>query len=170
MKRYIKDNKIIYEGTAIVIDDIKYFNPSEEIYLRGGWQIYEEPKARTLEDAKQEKINAIINYDISDNVNSFIVNGEQVWISKVDRVGLMNSTNIEIALGKTNTALWLNHVKLTIPCVSLINMLSTLEEYALQCYNVTEQHKAVVLSLDSIEEVDNFDTTSDYPEQLVFNI
>lgn len=170
MKKYIKDNKIIYEGTSIVIDGIKYFNPSEEIYLKGGWQIYNEPEVRTLEDAKQEKIDNIINYDISNNVNNFIVNGQSVWISKVDRVGLMNSTNIEISSGKTSTTLWLNNTPLVIPCDTLINMLSELEEYALQCYNVTEQHKATVLELDNIDAVDNFDITLDYPTQLVFNI
>ena len=170
MKKYIKDNKIIYEGTSIVIDGIKYFNPSEEIYLKGGWQIYNEPEVRTLEDAKQEKIDNIINYDISNNVNNFIVNGQSVWISKADRVGLMNSTNIEISSGKTSTTLWLNNTPLVIPCDTLINMLSELEEYALQCYNVTEQHKATVLELDNIDAVDNFDITLDYPTQLVFNI
>ena len=170
MKKYIKDNKIIYEGTPIVIDGIQYFNPSEEIYLRGGWQIYNEPKVRTLEDAKQEKIDSIINYDISNNVNNFTVNGQSVWISKADRVGLMNSTNIEIASGKTSTTLWLNNTPLVIPCATLINMLSELEEYALQCYNVTEQHKAIVLELDNIDDVDNFDITLDYPTQLVFNV
>lgn len=170
MKKYIKDNKIIYEGTSIIIDDIQYFNPSEEIYLQGGWQIYNESKIRTLEDAKQEKIDSIINYDISDNVNSFTVNGERVWINKADRVGLMNSTNIEISSGKTNTTLWLNNTPLIISCDVLINMLSELEEYALQCYNVTEQHKASILELDNINDVDNFDITLDYPTQLVFNI
>lgn len=170
MKKYIKDDKIIYEGTSIIIDDIQYFNPSEEIYLQGGWQIYNESKIRTLEDAKQEKINSIINYDISDNVNSFIVNKEQVWINKADRVGLMNSTNIEIASGKTNTTLWLNNKPLIISCNTLIDMLSELEEYALQCYNITEQHKASVLELDNINDVDNFDITLDYPTRLVFNI
>lgn len=170
MKKYIKDNKIIYEGTPIIINNIEYFNPSEEIYLKGGWQIYNESKARTLEDAKQEKIDNIVNYDISNNVNNFTVNGQSVWISKADRVGLMNSTNIEIASGKTNTTLWLNNAPLVISCNNLINMLSELEEYALQCYNVTEQHKASVLELDNINDVDNFDITLDYPTQLVFNI
>lgn len=170
MKKYIKDNKIIYEGTPIIINNIQYFNPSEEIYLQGGWQIYNESKIRTLEDAKQEKIDSIINYDISNNVNNFIVNGQSVWISKVDRIGLMNSTNIEISEGKTNTTLWLNNIPLVISCTDLINMLSELEEYALQCYNVTEQHKASVLKLNNIDDVDNFDITLDYPTQLVFNI
>lgn len=170
MKKYIKDNKIITEGTPINIGNGICYNPSEEIYLSAGWQVYEEAIVRTLEIAKQEKIDSIINYDISNNVNNFIVNGQSVWISKADRVGLMNSTNIEIASGKTSTTLWLNNIPLIIPCVTLINMLSELEEYALQCYNITEQHKAAILELDNIDDVDNFDITLDYPTQLVFNI
>lgn len=171
MKKYIKNGQIITDGTPISDTNYKYFNPTPELYHSLGWEDYIESKSvKTLEEVKQEKINEIISYDISDNVNSFTVNGEQTWISKADRVGLMNSTSIEKANNKMDTYLWFNHTRLTISCDNLINMLSELEEYALKCYNVTEQHKAAVLALDNTDDVINFDITSDYPEKLNFTI
>ena len=171
MKKYIKNGQIITEGTPISDDTYTYFNPTPEIYHSLGWEDYVKPKPiKTLEQVKQEKINEIINYDISSNVNSFTVNGEQTWISKADRVGLMNSTSIEKANNKTDTYLWFNHTRLTISCDNLINMLSELEEYALQCYNTTEQHKANVNALNTIEDVEQYDYTQDYPNKLNFII
>lgn len=169
MKKYIKNGQIITDGTPISDANYKYFNPTSELYHSLGWEDYiESEPVKTLEEVKQEKINEIISYDISDNVNSFIVNGEQTWISKADRVGLMNSTSIEKANNKMDTYLWFNHTRLTISCDNLINMLSELEEYALKCYNATEQHKANVEALATIEEVEQYDYTQGYPDKLTF--
>ena len=49
-------------------------------------------------------------------------------------------------------------------------MLSALEVYALQCYNVTEEHKAAVNALTTIEEVDAYDYKTGYPEKLSFDV
>lgn len=48
-------------------------------------------------------------------------------------------------------------------------MLKTLEVYAKQTNNVTHQHKAEVMALTSIEEVESYDITKGYPEKLVFS-
>lgn len=168
MKKYIKDNVIIKFGTPIKNGDEVIYSPTEELYLQCGWVEYIPPK--TIKEVKADKIKEIEAYDSSNNVNNFIVNGENCWISKADRVGLMNSTTIEKAIGKSTTSLWFNNHKFEIDCNDVITMLSELEEYALQCYNVTEEHKATILSFNSIENVNNFDITADYPEQLTFNI
>ena len=170
MKKYIKDNKIIYEGTPIVVGDKKYYNPTEEIYLEGGWEEYTEPFYRTLDAAKEEKIKSITDYDVSNAVNGFILNGEKTWLCKADRVGLMNAVNILKADNIESTVLWYNNHRLILSCDDMIEMLSKLEEYALACYNTTEQHKADVLSLENIEDVDGFDITEGYPTQIVFNV
>lgn len=171
MKKYIKNGQIITDGTPISDTNYKYFNPTPELYHSLGWEDYiESEPVKTLEEVKQEKINEIISYDISDNVNSFTVNGEQTWISKADRVGLMNSTSIEKANNKMDTYLWFNHTRLTVSCDNLINMLSELEKYALECYNITEQHKANVVALNTIEDVEQYDYTQDYPNKLNFII
>ena len=171
MKKYIKDGVIITAGTAIRYDNKVIISPTEADYLAHGWVEYIEPvHVKTLEEAKEDKIKEIEAYDVSDNVNSFIVNYQECWINKADRVGLMNSTNILIANNVQNAMLWLGNTKYEIPCTDLINMLSQLEMYALNCYYTTEAHIVAVNELDNIEDVESYDITSGYPEKLTFNI
>lgn len=123
---------------------------------------------RTIEEAKSEKIYQIDVYDTSMSVNSFFLNGMQVWLDKATRVGLMNSITIEKNTGKEESTLWLNDICISVNCDAAIQMLSSLEMYALECYNVTAQHKVNVKGLEEIEEVDSYDYTIGYPEKLNF--
>lgn len=125
--------------------------------------------APTLENVINAKIEEITKYDISTNVNSFLYNGNTYWLDKDTRVGLMNSTKILKEAGETTTTLWLGNLHVTFPVDDFINMLSNLEMYALQCYNVTAQHKSAVAQLTTIEAVEAYDITVDYPEQLDFS-
>lgn len=126
--------------------------------------------ALDLELAKAEKIAEITAYDTSDKVNGFILNGMTVWLDKATRVGLMNSTTIAKAAGQQTTTLWLGDIKLEVDCDKAIQLLSALEMYALECFNVTSAHKAAVAELKTIKEVEAFDVTADYPQQLVMKL
>ena len=120
--------------------------------------------------AKKAKIAEITAYDTSDNVNGFMLNGQIVWLDKATRVGLMNSTTIERDLGQETTELWLGEHNLIIKCDLAIQLLQQLEVYALKCFNVTATHKKEVNSLSTIEEINSYDITKDYPDKLVINI
>ena len=122
--------------------------------------------SRSLEDSKRDKIKEIESYDSSEEVNSFKLNGVDVWLDKSTRVGLMNSTQIEKSAGHETTTLWLGGISLTINCDLAIQMLSQLELYALSCFNKTAEHKAMVQSLESVEEVESYDYKTGYPEKL----
>ena len=126
--------------------------------------------ALKLKQAKIDKIAEIAAYDTSDKVNGFILNGQIVWLDKATRVGLMNSTTIERDLGQETTELWLGEHNLIIKCDLAIQLLQQLEVYALKCFNVTATHKKEVNSLSTIEEINSYDITKDYPEKLVINI
>lgn len=171
MKKYIKDDIIIVSGTPIQDGDKVYYNPTDDIYKQHGWEEYIEPThIKTLEEVKADKIKEIEAYDISDNVNSFIVAEEHYWVNKADRVGLMNSTNILKDNGVTNATFWLGHNKYIVPCDDLISMLSQLEMYALNCYYTTESHIAAINAMDNIEDVNSYNITLNYPEKLTFNL
>ena len=126
--------------------------------------------ALKLEQAKVDKIAEIAAYDTSDKVNGFILNGQIVWLNKATRVGLMNSTTIERDLGQETTELWLGEHNLIIKCDLAIQLLQQLEVYALKCFNVTATHKKEVNNLSTIEEINSYDITKDYPDKLVINI
>lgn len=120
----------------------------------------------TLEKAKKEKLAAILAYDTSSDVNGFMLNGNKVWLDKETRVGLMNSTQITRDMGQDTTTLWFDGYKLEVRCDMAIMLLSSLEMYALECFNVTAAHKKAVSELTTIEEVDAYDYKTGYPKQL----
>lgn len=127
-------------------------------------------EGKTLEEAKEMLLAEIDAYDTSSAVNGFILNGLLVWLDKATRVGLMNSTTIAKAVGQKTTTLWLGGLKLVVDCDKAIQLLSALEMYALECFNVTASHKAAVSELKSIEEVEAYDYKSGYPKMLTMSV
>lgn len=120
----------------------------------------------TLEKAKKEKLEAILAYDTSSDVNGFMLNGNKVWLDKGTRVGLMNSIQITRDMGQDTTTMWFDGYKLEVRCDMAIMLLSSLEMYALECFNVTAAHKKAVSELTTIEEVEAYDYKVGYPKQL----
>ena len=117
---------------------------------------------------KAELIAQITAYDTSEAVNSFTLGGKEMWLPKETRVGLVNSVTIEKNAGKETTILWFDGAKYELPVDTALQMLSALELYALECYNVTAAHKAAVSALESVEDIVAYDYTQNYPEKLNF--
>ena len=132
--------------------------------------ITEEPIVDTLQSIKENILKDIERYDKSVNVNLFYVNGEGAWLDRDTRVSLMNSTTILKNSNIETTTLWLNNTPYVINCDLLIQMLGNLEIYALQCYNITEQHKAFINNTLIEEEIIGYNYKLGYPEKLIFNV
>ena len=126
--------------------------------------------ADVLQRAKEAVLAAIEAYDTSSSVNGFILNGERVWLDKATRVGLMNSTQIAKAMEKKTTTLWFGGMQIEVNCDKAIGLLSALEMYALECFNVTAAHKKAVAELNTVEEVLGYDYTKGYPKQLKMEV
>lgn len=141
------------------------YDKEQEEYLLYGYS-----DAEQLAQAKDAKTQEIERYDTSDKVNGFKLNGTVFWLDKATRVGLMNSTTIAKGMGNATTDLWMGDVKLTIPCDTVIKLLSEIEMYALECFNVTARHKAEVNDLKTVAEVEAYDVTEGYPKQLEINL
>ena len=123
-----------------------------------------------LSAAKTSMLAEITAYDASSSVNSFLLNGMEVWLDKATRVGLMNSTTIAKNMGQEKTTLWLGSYQLEVDCDKAIQLLSALEMYALECFNVTAAHKKAVSELDNIEAVLTYDYKKGYPEKLKMEV
>ena len=121
-----------------------------------------------LDVIKEEAIEQITEYDQSEDVNSFTLQGKQMWLPKETRVGLVNSVTIEKNAGKETTVLWFGGERYELSVDTALQMLSALELYALECYNVTAAHKAAVNALERVEDVVAYDYTQGYPEKLNF--
>ena len=124
--------------------------------------------ALKLEEAKKAKIAEITTYDKSSAVNSFLLNDKQRWLDVNLRRSLSYSTNILKEDGEKTVDIWFDTECETIDIDNALYMLKDLEVYAKQTNNVTHQHKAEVIALTSIEDVEAYDVTNGYPEKLVF--
>ena len=152
---------LLSEGINDQIEDINY-NIKVDFNIA--------PEKSPLDRAKELVLRKIDQDDTSSNVNGFMLNGVQVWLSKDTRVGLMNSVTIEKNSGKEQSTVWFNGICITINCDAAIQMLSSIELYALACYNRTAQHRLAVSQLTDISKVQSYDYTSGYPDKLSFTI
>ena len=171
MKKYMKNG--VFASDTIELNGCVVCNPTEDMLIKAGYKEYQEPvptEEEKLEQAKVEKTAEITAYDTSDKVNGFMLNGLLVWLDKATRVGLMNSTTIAKAAGQQTTTLWLGGIKLVVDCDKAIQLLSALEMYALECFNVTASHKAAVNELTTIEEVEAYDYKTGYPKMLEMSV
>ena len=152
----------------LVLNDI--LASGEQASMEEIREISEGLGAEPLGYMKKAMLAYIEKYDASSSVNSFLLNGMDVWLDKVTRMGLMNSTTIAKAAGLDETTLWLGDIELVVDCDKAIHMLSALEIYALECFNVTAAHKKEVSELDNIDGVLTYDYKSGYPNKLKMEV
>ena len=152
----------------LVLNDI--LASGEQASMEEIREISEGLGAEPLGYMKKAMLAYIDVYDSSSAVNSFLLNGMEVWLDKVTRMGLMNSTTIAKAAGQEETTLWLGDIELVVDCDKAIHMLSALEMYALECFNVTAAHKKAVSELDNIDGVLTYDYKSGYPNKLKMEV
>lgn len=151
-----------------VLNDI--LSSGEQASMEEIREISEGLGAEPLGYMKKAMLAYIEKYDASSSVNSFLLNGMEVWLDKATRVGLMNSTSIAKSMGQQKTTLWLGSYQLEVDCDKAIQLLSALEMYALECFNVTAAHKKAVSELDNIDGVLTYDYRAGYPEKLKMEV
>lgn len=167
MKRYIKDNIIKnIEDINITIEvnekKITILNPSEEMILNDGWEKFED----TAEDLKKIKLQEIINYDKSPNVNTFYVGGIALWLSREERIVIKDRFQREKDAGKEKSRLLYKGLVLELTPDMGIHLINMVSAYADQCFDVTEAHKSALNDLTTKEEIQSYDYTVGYPEKI----
>lgn len=161
-------NKIV-----IIKDGMQTFNPTEEMLLADGWKVhepvvYEPTEEEILNREKEYKIEEILRYDSSIEVNGFYIGDFEVWLDKATRVGLKLRFDAEIASGKTETILWYEGMQFPLELVAAVQMLNAIELYASACYDNTQAHIANVKTIENIESLKSYDYRTGYPEKLRF--
>lgn len=169
MKQYINDNGEFWDGKAVTIGDKTYISPSEEVLAQAGYHEYVPTYTaeELLSMAKSSKLAEIDAYDQSDAVNSFTLGGAPMWLDAPTRQQLRISIEAYQAQGAEQVTKWFGGHEFTFPVALWLAMLNALEVYAAEALNVTEAHKAAVMALDTIEAVEQYDITTDYPQQLI---
>lgn len=119
-----------------------------------------------LQAAIASVIAEITAYDKSTDVNSFILNGELQWLDYELRSRIYDGNERLKLIGREDTTLWLGSKCITMPIDIAQLLISKVEAYAKDCYNVTAKHKAAVQSLNDIGDVLNYDYKLDYPTKI----
>lgn len=120
----------------------------------------------SLEIAKEKKIAEITKYDKSSAVNEFSIMDMVTWLPLNKRIDMRQSLVSLKAKGFEEFTYWLGTIPITLPISEFESILDTVEVYAIQCFNVTASHKAAILALESVEDVESYDITSGYPEKI----
>ena len=167
----IKTTEEVDENGMIMVATAKYTHrpTAEEISEDYQWHT-ETLDKMILEQAKLTKTREITEYNSSENVDGFYLNGVKHWLTLDERKAAELSTKAHITLGHETTEQCMGGVFYTIPCESLIYMLAELEIYALECLNHAKRQEAEVMTITDIEAVEKYDVTKGYPEMLRFEL
>lgn len=155
----------IYNEHFINVNGTTIICPSEETLLKNDYEKVEVPEDK-LKQAIEAKVSEIKAYDNSEAVNSFSLNGMSAWINREDRIGTRRAIELDVANGLPESEIWLNGLKMVVNCQLALKLLDAVGHYAYQAYNVTQTHLFNVKGLKSVEEVEKYDYTTNYPPKL----
>ena len=119
--------------------------------------------------AKGKKDGDITAFDNSANVNSFILGGLPMWLGWELRARLKQSLEAIEAAGGTEMTKSFGGIEYPFSVEQWHAMINAVENYAGQCQEVTEGHRAAVNALSTIAEVEAYDYTVGYPPKINFD-
>lgn len=123
----------------------------------------------TIEQAKLSKLRELDMYDSSSDVNGFFYNDILLWIDKNMRSALVNTINSAEMLNRDRIRIWYNGLYIDLGLEEARVMLAQIEMYASECYSTTQQHRNNIVALTSVQSIENYDVTANYPQRLTFN-
>ena len=154
-----------------IVTDIIAAIPDEPINLTEIATMAELLDEKPLEPMRKALLHNVEIYDTSPAVNGFLLNGSVEWIDIELRMKLCSRTlPEEKKAGKTSTVLWLGNKPYELPIETIEQIMHEIEIYAKACLDVTNRHKAKVLSLSDVSALVAYDYTAGYPGKLSFNI
>ena len=142
----------------------------EWLAQQGNHPQVEEPQEPMQEEllsaAKSEKIAAIADKDAS--VKKCSINGKEMWMDAAERHELMHYMQSRKAKNKLTAEWWIFGAKVSTTCAAVISLLQDLAIYDYECQCVSNQHRANVEAMTTIEDVEAYDINDGYPSQPTF--
>lgn len=136
------------------------------------WEIYQETFRRF--PSMREKLDAIKSavtmYANSNVVKQFTINNHTSWLDSEQRSSIKDAIEANINVGNTTYTLWINNNPIVLDCNKALEVISSLELYSSQCYNITSTlHKEIESCGVNIEAACNIDFTTKYPTHVNIN-
>ena len=120
-----------------------------------------------------ELINLLLDlqreFDKSNEVNYFIVEGSKYWLDRDTRVSLINSITIQKDAGLEEVILWLDGKPYKTSADYALSFIRSLELYAMNCNNNTQQHLMEISNLNDRDALFEYNISTGYPEPIVFD-
>ena len=167
--KIIDGETIFFENNVLYTDEATIVNPTYEQMLEAGWLPYNDPEPteeELLASTRAQKIGEIDEYDQSNAVNQFLLDGTPMWLDAQTRQTLRISIESYQAMGIDPVTKWFGGQEFTFPISAWLMMLNALEVYAAEALNITEEHKAQVAVMTNIDAIREYDITDGYPEIL----
>lgn len=129
---------------------------------------------QVLEAIKQDRLAALEEYDTSPAVNGFEVvkDGQTIttWIEPDKRSNYRGSLDDCVLLGVTDIEVPIAGMLIPMTVADARAKLAQIQLYADRCTIVTESHKAAIEALLTVQDVEDYDFTADYPPRLSFSV
>lgn len=154
-----------YNGHYIEVDNGVIINPSDETLSEYGYTKVEIPEDK-LKEAIDAKVTEILAYNDSNAVNEFTLDGVPTWVDLEKRLPIHRDIVLDIEKGKEENTIWLNGHKIVLNSQLALKLINAIESYAYEAHNVTQTHLFNVRGLKSVEEVEKYDYTVNYPQKL----
>lgn len=168
MKRFIKDGIIKFQNQIVIKTEFtQIINPPENKILEDGWIEYVE----TIDNFEVEKKNMLLNaenFSNSSDIKVFYINDEPFWFDNIERITLKHKILAETEKAQSTTNIWYNGIEYVFDIDFFNNILTDVEIYASDCFDAKQNNLNEIKNLSSIEELENFDFTKNYPEILQF--
>lgn len=117
-----------------------------------------------LQSAKELKIREIEAYDVSNEVNVFYYNESPMWLSREERIVIKDRFMREKEQGVSTTNLnYMGNAISVTPDLG-IALVDKVSAYADKCFDAKWANINTVNALEDIDEVKNFDVSTNYPE------
>ena len=120
--------------------------------------------------AKKELMKRINEYDKSESVNRFYINGVGLWLDREERQTILRRCDAEEAKGMQTVTLRKNGMAFELPISLCRSMVLDVEFYASRCWDNTQVHKEEAKKLTTKAECEAYDYRVGYPDMLNFEI
>ena len=164
---YRKNNEP-YNGRYIVVDEQMILNPSEETLLANGYEPLseEEIKKREFQEAVMAKLGELEQYAQSPEVNTISFKGMSIWLTPSERSHYSVSIRAAEELGEKQIIFAIGGQAVTLDIPTAHICLAKIQRYADATFMVTTMHKANIVKLTTLEEVQAYNFKQGYPDKL----
>lgn len=165
-----------FKRSEVLVNGLRVVRFDEATDKNGMVSFSEETVENSVEGVKELLQRLINEYDVSPEVNGFTIShdGKELayWLPAEKRGQLATGIAAKKACGSSTYTLDLREygVSIDVDCNKLTELLTKLDNYAVESYNVTSKHLNEVKAMTNIDTLLAYDYKSGYPEKLRFEI